>query len=416
MFSFIHAADLHLDSPLRGLSRYDGAPVEKIRGATRRALENLVSLALEKEVDFVLIAGDLYDGDQKDYDTALFFNRQMQRLLARRIPVFTIRGNHDAGSVITKALTSPENVQAFPLKRAATVAHPTLPVLIHGQGFANASVQENLAANYPAATPDRFNIGLLHTSLAGSSEHDTYAPCSISELTQKGYQYWALGHIHQPEVIQKSPWIVYSGNPQGRKINELGPRGCYLVEVDDSLEVSSHSFVPLDVVRWAHLEIDLSNVPDFTSLREKISSRFSSALQEAGDRLLAVRLTLTGATGLHGALHSRLGQWQAECASLAGEIDPDQLWFERLKLRTSPTHDPKELASRDDLTALVLTALENFDPLEKPAAVAALEAKLPPAALAAVHAAGDSHGLREEVAAIVLHSIATSHTESSDAL
>ena len=411
MFSFIHAADLHLDSPLRGLSRYEGAPVEKIRGATRRALENLVDLALEREIDFVLIAGDLYDGDQKDYDTALFFNRQMQRLLARQIPVFTIRGNHDAGSVITRTLTSPENVQAYPLKRAATVLHPNLPVAIHGQGFANASVQENLAAGYPAAAPDRFNIGLLHTSLAGSSEHDTYAPCSLADLHQKAYQYWALGHIHQPSVIQESPWIVYSGNPQGRKINELGPRGCYLVEVNDSLEVSSHTFEPLDVVRWAHLEIDLSEVTSTDVLREMISARFATALQEAGDRLLAVRLTLSGATELHGLLHSQLGQCQAECMSLAGEIDPDQLWMERLKLRTTPTYDPAELATRDDLTALVLKSLEDFDPLEKPAAVSALESKLPPAALEALEAERKSESLRDKVSAIVLHSIATSHTE-----
>lgn len=409
MFSFIHAADLHLDSPLRGLSRYEGAPVGRIRGATRRALENLVDLALERKVDFVLIAGDLYDGDQRDYDTALFFNRQMRRLLARRIPVFIIRGNHDAASVITKALTPPENVESFPVKNAASVLHPTLPVAIHGQGFANASVQENLAVTYPGAVAEHFNIGLLHTSLGGSSEHDTYAPCSPVELTGKGYQYWALGHIHQPGVLQKSPWIVYSGNTQGRKINELGPRGCYLVEVDDSLEVSSHTFVPLDVVRWLSLEIDISEMTSADALREQISGYFSATLQDAGERLLALRLTLTGASEMHGLLHSELGQWQAECTSLAGEIDPDQLWFERLKLRTTPKHDPRELASRDDLTALVLAALENFDPLEKPAALTALEPKLPPAALTALDA--ETPDLREEVAAIVLHSIATSHSE-----
>jgi len=411
MFSFIHAADLHLDSPLRGLSRYEGAPVEKIRGATRRALENLVTLALEKEVDFLLIAGDLYDGDQKDYDTALFFNRQMQRLLARRIPVFTIRGNHDAGSVITKTLTSPENVQTFPLKRAATILHATLPLAIHGQGFANASVQENLAAEYPVAQPDRFNIGLLHTSLAGSTEHDTYAPCSLADLNQKAYQYWALGHIHQPAVIQESPWIVYSGNTQGRKINEPGPRGCYLVEVNDSLEVISHSFEPLDVVRWVHLEIDLAEVVSPDDLRAKIAARFSAALQEVGERLLAMRLTLTGATELHGVLHSQMSQWQAECLSLAGEIDPGQLWMERLKLRTTPTYDPAELASRDDLTALVLRALDDFDPLERPAAVSVLEGKLPAAALEALESERKNDSLREKVSAIVLHSIATSHIE-----
>ena len=402
MFTFIHAADLHLDSPLRGLSRHEGAPVDEIRGATRRALKNLVTLALEKKVNFVLIAGDLYDGDQKDYATALFFNRQMLRLRASKIPVFAISGNHDAESVITKALSPPQNVQFFPVKKAATFSFPKLPVTIHGQGFANASVQENLALNYPEAATGNFNIGLLHTSLAGSSQHDTYAPCSLGDLEKKGYDYWALGHIHQAEVIQESPWVAYSGNIQGRKINELGERGCYLVEVDDSLKVTSHDFIPLDVVRWAHLELDLSNVSDEETLTAHISTAFSEALQEVGERLLAVRLTLTGATSLHGALHADLSRWQAECTSIAGDIDPEQFWFERLKLRTTPTYDPQELAQRDDLTALVLSALESFSPDQKSAAIMALEAKLPPAAL------DESETLKEDVAAIVLHSIATS--------
>ncbi|MFT6239751.1 MAG: DNA repair exonuclease SbcCD nuclease subunit [Akkermansiaceae bacterium] len=405
MFTFIHAADLHLDSPLRGLSRHDDAPVSAIRGATRRALENLVDLALEKEVDFVLIAGDLYDGDLKDFTTALFFNRQMLRLKSAGIPVFAISGNHDAASVITKALSPPENVQFFPVKKPGTFSFPKLPVTIHGQGFANASVQENLAANYPDARPDHFNIGLLHTSLAGSSVHDTYAPCSLADLEKKGYQYWALGHIHQPEVIREDPWIVYPGNIQGRKVNETGPRGCSLVEVNDALEVTSHTHIPLDVVRWSHLELDISTVADEEKLTSLISTTLSEALHEAGERLLAVRLTLIGATSLHGVLHADLSRWQAECTSIAGDIDPAQLWFERLKLRTTPTYDPKELAQRDDLTALVLAALESFSPDQKPAAIKALDDKLPPAALADLE---ESETLKEDVAAIVLHSIATS--------
>ncbi len=384
--------------------------MKEIRGATRRALGNLVDLALEKKVDFVLISGDLYDGDQKDYATALFFNRQMLRLRAAKIPVFAISGNHDAGSVITKALSSPDNVQFFPVKKAGTFSFPNLHVTIHGQGFANASVQENLVLSYPEAVPGHFNIGLLHTSLAGSAIHDTYAPCSVADLEKKAYQYWALGHIHQPEVIQEAPWIVYPGNIQGRKINETGERGCYLVEVDDSLKVTSHDFVPLDVVRWDHLFLDVSSLDSLDSLRDEILQTFSAACGEVGERLLALRLTLTGATALHGELHSDLNKWQAECTSVAQEIDPDQLWFEQLKLATTPTHDLDELAARDDLTALVLSALDDFQPDQNPAAVTSLESKLPPSLIAEL-AGKDASDLKEEVAAIVLHSITTSPTD-----
>ena len=410
MLTFLHSADLHLDSPLRGLSRHEDAPVEAIRGATRRALINLVDLALAKKVNFVLIAGDLYDGDQKDYSTALFFNQQMSRLKEGGIPVLAISGNHDAASVISKSLSPPDNVTFLSAKKAESVRLADLPVAIHGQGFANASVQENLALNYPDAQSDCFNIGLLHTSLAGSSEHDTYAPCSIADLEKKGYDYWALGHIHQPEVLQKDPWIVYSGNIQGRKVNEAGPRGCFVVEVDDSLQVASHEFVPLDVVRWSRLELDLTEVSDEENLREMIAEAFSDRLQEAGGRLLAIRLTLTGSTQLHGVLHSKLSGWQAQCRSLAVDLDPDQLWFERLKLNTSAIYDPEELAQRDDLTALVMEALGSFNPDQKPAAVLALEKKLPPTALDELEALAQSSNLKDEVAAIVLHSIATSNS------
>lgn len=410
MLTFLHAADLHLDSPLRGLSRHEDAPVEAIRGATRVALANLVDLALEKQVNFLLIAGDLYDGDQKDYSTALFFNQQMSRLKEGGIPVFAISGNHDAASVISKSLSPPDNVTFLPVKKPATVSVPDLPVSIHGQGFATASVQENLALTYPDAVPARFNIGLLHTSLAGSSEHDTYAPCSIADLERKGYHYWALGHIHQPAVVHEDPWIVYSGNLQGRKVNEAGPRGCFLVEVDDSLQVSSYEFMPLDIARWAHLEIDVTDVSDEEALRERIADSFATALREVGDRLLALRLTLKGSTDLHGLLHSGLSGWQAQCRSIAVDLNPDQLWFERLKLRTTPIYDPEELAQRDDLTALVMESLANFNPDQKPGAVVALEKKLPPAALEELAELEKFSHLKDEVAAIVLHSIATSKT------
>ncbi len=405
MFSFIHAADLHLDSPLRGLARHEGAPVNEIRGATRRAFVNLIDLAISEKVDFVLLAGDLYDGDQKSYDTALFLNQQLARLIEHKIVVFAITGNHDAESVITRSLTFPQNTGALSTRKPQSVAHPKLPVTIHGQGFATASVQENLAANYPAAVEGHFNIGLLHTSLAGSTQHDTYAPCSLEELAGKGYDYWALGHIHQPAVLQESPMIAYSGNIQGRHIRETGERGCYLVQVDDSLNVTLHEFRTLDVVRWTHLELDLASLTAADELRDLIASELGDSFAAAGDRLLAARITLTGATELHGALHSDFARWQAECHSIAASIDPEQIWIERLKLKTTPTYDPQELAKRDDLTAQVLAALDGFNPDHQPAVVAALEKKLPTAAVL------ELASLKEDVSAIVLHAIATSHSE-----
>ena len=120
MFKFIHAADIHLDSPLRGLDKYEGAPVESIRGATRRAFANLVSLSISEHVDFVILAGDIYDGDWKDYNTGLFFVKELSRLEEAGIPVVLLYGNHDAQSRITKSLTLPENTRPYllPSERA----------------------------------------------------------------------------------------------------------------------------------------------------------------------------------------------------------------------------------------------------------------------------------------------------------
>ena len=199
MFKFIHAADVHLDSPLRGLEQYEGAPVEEIRNAARRALSNLVDLAIRQEVAFVLIAGDLYDGDWRDYNTGLFFVDQARRLREAKIPLYLISGNHDAANRMTRTLKMPENVTFFSAERPETALLPDLDVAIHGQSFAKAAVYDDLSEGYPIVDSGHFNIGMLHTCAAGQEGHDRYAPCSVEGLKAKGYDYWALGHIHLRE-------------------------------------------------------------------------------------------------------------------------------------------------------------------------------------------------------------------------
>jgi exonuclease SbcD len=189
MFRFIHAADPHIDSPLQGLEAHDGAPVDILRGATRRAFDNLIKLAIDESVEFLVIAGDVYDGDWKDYSTGLFFRRQMVRLFDKGIPVYLIAGNHDAASVISKKLSLPANVHVFSTRTTDSMEVAGSPVVIHGRGFPNRAVPENLVLDYPPALPGLFNLGLLHTSLTGRPGHDTYAPCSESELRDKGYGY-----------------------------------------------------------------------------------------------------------------------------------------------------------------------------------------------------------------------------------
>ena len=359
MFRFIHTADTHIDSPLRGLEAYDGAPVEALRGATRRAFENLVRLALDEAVDFVVIAGDLYDGDWKDFSTGLFFTRQMARLHEAGIPVYVIAGNHDAASVLTRRLTLPDNVHLFSTRTAESTHVPGLPVVIHGRGFPHRAVPENLVPDYPPPVSGRFNIGLLHSSLNGAPGHDTYAPCTLRDLTDKGYDYWALGHVHQPQVLATDPWVVFPGNLQGRHIREAGARGCQLVQVSDSLEVVGAEHRPLDLVRWERIDVDLSASDRFDDAVGQIGDALRATLPAADGRLLAVRVVLSGATALHGYLKRHQPQLRAECIAQGLIVAPEGIWIEQVEIDTKPRYDLAELAERDDLTRIVLETLDS---------------------------------------------------------
>ncbi|MEQ8233257.1 MAG: DNA repair exonuclease [Gammaproteobacteria bacterium] len=343
---FIHAADLHLDSPLRGLDRYEGAPVERIRGATRRALENLVDLALAEEVDFVLLAGDIYDGDWQDFHTGLFFRGQMVRLGRAGIRVFIVQGNHDAQSVITKRLVMPDNVTVFPSRVATTVELEALGAAVHGRSFPNRAVDEDLVPGYPAPRPGWFNIGLLHTSLTGRAGHDTYAPTQPATLTAKGYDYWALGHVHAREVVSASPRIVFPGNLQGRHANETGPKGCELVAVEGG--AISAEFVALDVVRWHQVEVALDGDDDLVAVAARFRAAVEPQLVAAPDRLHALRVRLTGASALH-ALEARSpGTLAAQVQAAAQDLGEADVWIEQVRVELAAPFDRAAQLARDD--------------------------------------------------------------------
>ncbi|HET6424622.1 MAG TPA: DNA repair exonuclease, partial [Planctomycetaceae bacterium] len=279
-FRFLHAADIHLDSPLHGLQRYDGAPVDAIRQSARTALKRLVDLALAERVAFVLIAGDLYDGDWRDYNTGLFFIAQAQRLADAGIPLYLIAGNHDAQNVMTKALVLPQQTTFLAADRSETVYLEDLGVAIHGQSFATRAVTHDLSAAYPAGQRGLFNIGMLHTS-AGCEGHDNYAPCTLDGLRSRQYQYWALGHVHQRGILCEDPIVTFPGNIQGRHIKESGPKGCWLVTVDDR-QAATVSFRPLDVLRWDRATVSIEDVRHEDDLWPLIASALEKHEQSHG--------------------------------------------------------------------------------------------------------------------------------------
>jgi DNA repair exonuclease SbcCD nuclease subunit len=333
MFKFIHAADIHLDSPMHKLDFYEGAPVGEFRQATRRAFENLIQLAISENAAFVVIAGDLYDGDWKDYNTGLYLVSQMSRLRDAGISVFIVTGNHDAASNITKTLRFPDNVKIFPSDRPATFQMENPRVAIHGQGFASPAVKKDLANAYPMPVEGFYNIGLLHTCATGREGHEPYAPCFPEDLKNKGYDYWALGHVHNHEVIEKHPHIVFSGNIQGRHPRETGSKGCVLVTVGHSHETEIE-FISIDVVRWAIAEVDAEGAESGYDILDRVRKKLENLLEENDGMPLAARVYISGKTAAHGEIFSDLERWMNEIRSIAMDTGNGRIWVEKIKVGT----------------------------------------------------------------------------------
>ncbi len=295
-FRFVHTADLHLDSPLQSLALRDSNLRNLIDGATRRALSRLVDVCIDESVDALIIAGDLYDGQQKSVKTAAALSSEMRRLETSNIPVFLIKGNHDARSELTRDLQLPDNVHYFdgrgtPYKLGDHAA-------IHGVSFAKPHCHDSLYPKYRPAIADRYNIGIMHTSLAGSDVHDAYAPCSIEELKTHGYDYWALGHIHKRQVYSETPAVVMPGIPQGRDIGESGPRSITLVTLDGDRP-------PLLEMRTVHtaeferVSVQINATMDWTAIINATDNSLLKARDNCRAEHLIARPTLTGESSLY---------------------------------------------------------------------------------------------------------------------
>ncbi|MBN2530410.1 MAG: metallophosphoesterase family protein [Deltaproteobacteria bacterium] len=353
MFKFIHAADIHLDSPLRGLARYETAPVDAIRNATRKAFENLVEYAIDEEVDFILMAGDLYDGDWKDYSTGIFFSQQMGKLAKAGIHFYAVSGNHDAANKMTRSLAKAPNFTLFKSSSPQTETIEELEVAIHGQSFSTRHVWDNLAVNFPDAVSGAFNIGLLHTSLTGREGHVPYAPCSVDDLVSKRYQYWALGHIHHAEVVSEDPWIVFPGCIQGRHMNETGSKGCRLVTVDDG-EVISVEEVYLDVFRWFQVSIDITDIEKKDAVWDKIRAAIADNRGLSGDSPFALRINLTGSAPVASSLAHDPEATRQQILALGAEVAGEDVWIEKVNNSTRGKRNLEKALAEGGLVAQIL--------------------------------------------------------------
>jgi DNA repair exonuclease SbcCD nuclease subunit len=399
---FVHAADLHIDSPLRGLERYEGAPVELIRGATRRAVEHLVELCLTEGAKLLVLAGDLYDGDWKDYSTGLFFCQQMARLREADVAVVWIRGNHDAASRLTSHLRPSDNVHELSHARPVTLELDLAgaQVAVHGQGFPKVKITEDLSERYPAPIAGAFNLGLLHTALDGREGHDAYAPCRVDSLVNKGYDYWALGHVHQREEVRTDPYIVFPGNLQGRHARETGKKGATLVSLRGG-RVAEVEHRALDEVRWVHVVFDAARAASSDDVVDGVREQLSSEVADAEGRLVAARVSVTGASRAHAALSLNWQRFQNEIRAASLDVGRESAWVEKIVQNTRPEGDPLLLRARNDPVGALLRALDELrsDATDLSALseeLAELKRKLPRELLDGPDAAriGDGDGVR----------------------
>lgn len=376
MFTFLHAADLHLGSPLRGLSLRDRELAERFGAATREAFETLITRALEEKIAFAIFAGDIFDGEGKDATAALFFNRQIARLTREKVRVYLLKGNHDADNVVTRKLPPPELAHEFPSRKAETFLIEDLRVALHGRGFGERAEIDNFVLGYPDPKAGWLNIGVLHSSLDGRPNHDPYAPCALDDLRARNYDYWALGHVHAHEVVCEDPYVVYPGNLQGRSIRECGEKGAVLVDVEDGA-IKKVRRLLVDRARFTEILVDASALETPEDLRREITRRAEGEIERAAGRFLAARLRIHGASALHPLFAGDPSGWRDQFENALAHAG-ETIALEKLLIET---HAPKAGAKRDselDFAALLDEVLA--DPAfaaQAREAIAAIEQKMP---------------------------------------
>lgn len=305
-FRFIHCSDLHLDTPFSGLVTAHPELKDKLRNSTFQAFQNIVNLALRERVDAVIIAGDIYDAQDKSLQAQLKFRKALNKLASAEIPVFVVAGNHDPLNSWSASLEPPENVVVFPgnrVERYEVLREGKPAAHIYGISFPERKVSENLAVFFEKKHTSGFSIGVLHTNVGGNPKHENYAPCQLKDLVRKRFDYWALGHIHIHQVLrEENPAVVYSGNSQARNFKETGEKGCCLVTLRDQ-EAPQIKFMATDVVRYLSEDLDISHCLNLDGVLQTVQTKSEEVSSLMDRRDVLVRFNLTGSSSLHAELH-----------------------------------------------------------------------------------------------------------------
>jgi DNA repair exonuclease SbcCD nuclease subunit len=358
---FVHAADLHLDSPFKGIHAVSPAVGAVLREATFAAFERIVELCIEEDVDALLVAGDVYDGADRSLRAQLRFIAGLERLDEAGIRSFICHGNHDPLDGWTARLRLPPGCHQFGTEVEAVPLDDLGLAAVYGVSYGQAAVTGDLAATFDATADRRFSIGLLHCTAGAAGGHENYAPAGLDTLVGAGIDYWALGHVHTRQILrERRPAVVYPGNPQGLQPNETGPRGVYLVEVDER-GVAGFQFRAVDAVRWAQPRIDIGGLESEQALLDLCRARVQQMIEEAGGRPLVYRLAFEGGGELHEALSDAhlLADLAAGLNDEYGRSAPFA-WCDGAASETRPAFDRALRREAGDFLATVLELSENL--------------------------------------------------------
>ena len=378
-FSFVHAADLHLDCPFGGIRDIPPEVAAALKDATFTAWDRIVDLSIESGAAFLVVAGDVYNSTDKSLRAQLRFRDGLARLAEAGIPSYIVFGNHDPAGEWSDALDWPDRAHFLSHKSVETrdvVSNGTQIAGVTGISYPKREVRENLAARYTRGDRSVFSVALLHCSCGPSGDHEPYAVCTLDDLSRQTFDYWALGHIHTRAILKDSgPAVVYPGNPQGLNPKETGARGCYLVHVDDS-GVPHPEFCETDSIRWFRQEIKIDGMTReqevITALRDEVEQ-----IRAVAGRPALVRFELIGRGGVHASLSRAsvlnditgdLRNWEA--------LEGDFVWVESLRASTKPAVDLEERRKAEDFVGDFLRTVQ--EARENPEVFEALKSALDP--------------------------------------
>lgn len=357
---FIHTADLHIDSPFKGLRRLPSSIFEKLKQSTFQAFDKIIEVAIEEQVDFVLIAGDLFDDDIRSLKAQIAMRTGFERLEKVGIQVYIIHGNHDHLSGSWAHINWPRNAHFFAknVEMIPFIRNGKLVAHIYGFSYEQRVVTRNMTEEYKKVDGAPFHIGMLHGNLEGKKDHDRYAPFTVEQLLGKDFDYWALGHIHKSQVIYENPYIIYPGNIQGRHIKETGKKGCYLIQL--TLNDTNIQFIPTASIIWESEQVAIDDLSAIDELIMKIQKLKDTFRQTNNGTIIALDIVGTS------CLHQQLTEdgFTKELLEILNEREEDEdhfVWISTMKVNSGLDYNRSRLKQESHFISDLLEKIDGYN-------------------------------------------------------